>query len=611
MRRIWLVVLCCIVFLAAVSIFIWMHFTFGFVPLFILLLCFLALPLADRYLRRLVNQGDDDQVEEERKDTEILGEPAVLRYLAIAVFGGLSLWAFHNYVYPDEGVFRNSDYHALRVDGIELPESRMILAENSPSAFFDSDFIRGRLSVRHADSTGVTLEMNRFSEPVYMVSGNEMRVFRMLTTDGFPSFVAGDTVSFVTREGNTSTLRVEEHYRKYPWHYFISHYFRRERDSLHYYFRTPDGIEQVSTETRFLKSGLPMSTIMADVIQDFDPKGISIVRSCYDMNLKQRAVRAYYTNEAEHRNRYYVLLDAESDISEVWVNGVRQFPSRTGTYQATVPYGRPFVVGFGKHKSKTMCFNWENGALRLEYYLPEYRILTSSDKTVPDQTLMVATSLTNPSGEGLLDAYSDNIALLDQFDHPDNVFQMQPWFLSYNAGKSGVPLSFRVSSDATYAGRVSLDRYFRQQGMEMPGRGSGVVIPSEAYFPGVESRDGHVRWMVGVEDFSMTTPYRADRLSWLILLAVLLSVAIVRLGPVSISRNGSGSVVLNNDIEYAVFLIVIAFLTIRCFLMWRETVFPPVSSISFYEFNHFRDTGFFHWLLGSLFGFFALVIFVN
>lgn len=581
------------------------RFTFGFVPLFLLLLAFLLLPVFSRHFRRkFVEAGYDE---------ELLGNPAVVRYLAIATFGVCALWAFDNYVHPDESVFRNNDYHALRIDGIELQDPRMMLAGNSPQAFLDGDHIRGQLLVHQADSNGVVLEMRGFSEPVYRVSGNEMRRFDMLTTEGLPSFRAGDVVEFVQPDGRggnrVSTLTLREHFRTYPWHFVVSKYFHHERDSIHYVFTTSDGIEQVSTETRFLKSGLPMSSLMTDVIQDFEPKGIQIVRSSYDMDLKAAKVQGFYTDSTRNRDRYYILVDADAEVSEIRVNRVPVFASRRQPQPvtATMPYDEPFVVGFGKHKSKTLCFTLVDGQLRLEYYLPEYRHLTSPKEDVPDQTLMVTTSLFDDSGERLLDAYSENVALLDQFWHPDNVFQMRPWFLSYDAGRSGTPLHFRVYSDATYSGRTTLNRFFDESGVAMPNRRTGGSIPAEAYFPGVWTIRGQTRWLVGVEDFSRSTPYRSDRMSWLILLVVILSLALVRFGPVSVTKD-SARVSLNNDIEYAALLVIIAFLTIRCFLMWRETVFPPVNSISFFEFNHFRDLAFFRSLLIALGSFFAIVI---
>lgn len=583
---------------AAVFVYLKKQFTFGFVPLFILLGLFLLLPLLEkRFL------GNEDA------DSRWKAVFTFIHVILIAVFGALSLVAFKNYVYPDEAIFRNSDYHALRVDGIELQNPRFTLAADDRDAFLDSPRFRGRLSVHSADSNGVILDMAGFSDPVYLISGKENRRFEMLEPDAFPSFRAGDTVQFVHGGGRVTSLCLRETFYQRPWHSFITKYFSKQiregRDSIHYVFTMSDGQEQVSSESRFLRSGLPLSSIMADVTPDFDSKGIQIVRAKYDMDTKIREQREYYTNTTD---RYYILVDkSATDISAIRINGRSQNLS-SRFVSDTLRYGQPFAVGFGKNKSATLCFNWSDGRLRLEYYLPEYRYLTSNP-SADDQSLMVTTTLfdaaeirNDPNSGGLLSAYSDNIALFDEFERQDNIYQMNPWFLSYRSSKAGTPMSFTVYSDATYPGRISIDKYYLESKgtVGIPARKRGRAIPSEAYFQGISTRGGNAHWLVGVEDFSATTPFRADRLSLVILSIVLLSLFFVFYG-----RQGA----VHNSIEYAVFLVTIAFVTVRCFLMWRTTVFPPVSSVSFYEFNHFRDTYFFRWLLRSI-GIFYLVVLI-
>ena len=591
MKKYWLI-LSYVALAVFILVFLSTRFTFGFVPLFFLLGLFLAFPLIEKWLLGELYPS----------------ERAIVHVVLLTVFGVMSLWAFDNYVHPSATIFKNSDHHAIRVDGVELQTPGILLAADSRDAFFDESRYRGRLSIQSADSSGVILNLNAFSEPVYLVSGSKMHTYRMLNPDSFPSFQAGDTVHFYHRENGVervTSMRIREHFRSYPWHFFFSRLFDHERDSLEYTFMSSDGLEQVSSESRFLLSGLPMSSILSDVVQDFDPQGIQIVRGAYDLDTKSQDVRSTYAEN----NRYYILVDrTAASISRIRIN--REWQNLNPRFSSdTIHYGQPFFIGFGKNKSKTMCFNWVDGRLRLEYYLPEYRYLSSGDEKADEQTLMITTSLFGRTGghvsfeSGLLDVYSENIALIDQFENADNVFQMQPWFLSFRSSSSGNPLAFTVYSDATYPARSSLDRYFLQLDgfARIPSRISGRSIPTEAYFPGVSATDRNVHWLVGAEDFTVTTPFTAKRMAMLILLTILLSVIAIIFGWMFSS--------LNNNLEYAVYLIIIAFLTIRCFLMWRMTVFPPVTSISYYEFNHFRDFSYYRILRRCLLAFFAFVFF--
>jgi cell division protein FtsI/penicillin-binding protein 2 len=552
--------------------------TFGFVPLFILLIIFLCFPLLE-------------SPEKNDRANKLSGLRSFAYTLLLLLFGLLCVFALGNYVNPEKEVFKNTDHHALRADGVSISNFRGYrLAGNSPYAFFDSELHRGSITVNDVAEGTVRLSFDGFTSPVYTISGKEMRKFKLVNPDAFASFKDGDSVEFVKRvnghEQVIGMVILPGHERAPRWAFW-----KRDLDSARYVFNG----QSASLENRFLKSGLPLSSLIAGVVPEFDPKGIQIFRDTIDYNLKNREIYPYYRDR-----RYFIGYNAEAEISEIRVNGRRT--SNTGRYTADIRLGEPFCIGFGSEKTETMCFGMNEGRLTLEFYQPKYQYLPCYNEK-DDQSLMVTTSLFENRDNQLLGAYSENIALFSQFDKTDNRNQMQPWFLSYRAGRSDTPLSFDVYSDRHYSNLVPMDRFIKDAGgswSKENRHSADSSIRYQAYLPGINAADPSIQWLVGVENFKETTPFSARKIALLIFAAILAAALILGLNFVFKHPVLTGT-------EYAAYLIVIAFLTVRCFLLWRVTVFPPVSSISYFEFNHLRDMDLFKWLVRSVFAFFALV----
>jgi len=562
--------------------------SFGFVPLFILLVLFLFYPLIEGH-----KSITGDQAEE--VDT-VRG----LKYMGIIMlFGLMSLFAFKNYVYPKKDVYKNIDHHALRVDGLLIDNwTNFTLAGNTDDAFFDDEYHQGRLTIQSVTDSCVRIHSNRFSEPVYLVSGPEMRVFKLIDTSGFVSFRDNDLVEFVQRTPRgelINSLTIRPGHENHPSWNFLKH----DRDSATYIFNG----NHESIEHRFLKSGLTLSDLMAGIIPEFDPTGIIIFRGDINYDVKNRDIDKYYSNK-----RYYIGFTSEAKFTEIRVNGVSR--NRIGNYDADIPFGKPFVIGFGTKKSETMCFGRHNGRISLEYYLPKYQHL-SANTDAEDHTLMVTTSLFD-GGEGeILGAYTENIALFNQFERPGNRNQMRPWYLSYKSGHTDTPINFTVYSDSTRLNCVTLDakaREGRKTWADFNSHDSRLdSLRYESYFRGIHTTGNTGEWLVGVENFKNTTPFSAPKMAMMILFVIILSAISIRISSMT-KMSVSASRELLTGAEYAAYLIVIAFLTIRCFLLWRITVFPPISSISYYEFNHFRDPALLKWLFISIVFFYGVVL---
>lgn len=92
----------------------------------------------------------------------------------LLAFTGLAFWTLDNYFYPDRMIYRNSDHHAVRIDGVKIKApAHFVLAENSKHAFFDGEGITGRASIASVGDEAVTLKTKGFSRALYMEHYNE------------------------------------------------------------------------------------------------------------------------------------------------------------------------------------------------------------------------------------------------------------------------------------------------------------------------------------------------------------------------------------------------------------------------------------------------------
>lgn len=551
----------------------------GFIPLFVLLALLIGVAFMD-FAKPKVNNED------------VTYRSAIFACL-IALFGFFSVMAFKQYVYPRKDVIKSNEYHALRVDGIALRNCRgFVLAGNSRNAFFDAETHNGSITIRDTSSRTVQLELNNFSEPVYLISGSQMRQYSLLNTASLVSFHDNDSVQLVHHDQTGDRIIG---FRIAPGHinYKKWNLFKHDVDTAQYFFN--GGVP--SLETRFLKSGLPLSSLLAGTIPEFDPAGIQIIRGEINYDVKRNRIDTEYEGQP-----YYVSFTSESQITGIIVNG-NHF-ARTSDCTIEIPIGEPFCIGFGTEKSETMCFGRKDGQLTLEYYLPRYRYLTANNPDNDDQTLMVTSSLFDAADDNMLGAYTENIALINQFSHVNNRYHMPPWYLSYSAGKAGMPINFSVYTDSTRLNQTSMDYYVAKEGgswAEANAHTGDNRLRYQAYFRGISTVDGSADWLAGVENFQNTTPFPAKVMSRLLLLVIILSILSILLGKFSNNTVASGA-------EYAAYLIIIGFMSLRCFLQWRATVFPPVSSISFFEFNNFRDPKLLRFLKYEVIAFYVAVI---
>lgn len=552
----------CIVALG-LFIYIWCEFTFNFVALFSFLILFMCVPFCLSGPKLLERRNPQTlkvtrSFAPDRNFNDFKPKLLIL-VMSILVFGAMALYALGNYCNPEKAIYQNYDHHALKVEGLKIGEG-FTLAGTNQDAFLDNSSIRGSVKIASFDKDSVYLDLKGFTNPIYRRHySNDELTYSCLNKHALVSFQSGD---WVTLNGyGTDDSRRSIKFSLVEGH--KNGLLGRHTDTLRCYFveqGSNDTIE--SSFTRFIKSGYPLEGIAADVPTKQNLQGINIVRGSVYPHSKRSNTKALYKDV-----KYYIELESDAMLESVQVNdnepvSIREMSALKSV--VSLPYKSGFFIGTGEDVSETVCFNRheKDSALTVTYHLAKYQRLSSTENA-KENTLMVTTSIVNPDNQdegksGLLENLTDNVLWFNVFHEDNNKCNINPFFVSYVAGPTNEMMEFSLMTE------------------DSPSTMYG--IKADTYFTGVNSRSGN-EWLVKVENFKDKTPFKSTKLAW-ILLAVILASALSLLYSESIYTG----------FEYVCYLLIIAFLTIRFFLLWRITVFPPLSSITHFEFNHFMNT---------------------
>ena len=538
------------------------NFTFGFVPLLIVLILFMWI-IGVKLKEFLISRN----------------RAMTYSSILVFVFGVLCLVALNNYVNPDKAVFANNDHHALAVEGLHIRDTRDVrLAGNSPESIFDDDRFLGSVilgpSYESVTSSKDTIQVIPFSKrgfsvPIYArqrdtsyflgirsrLTRKTQPYFRDIDSNSDEVFGSGDEI-LLTQRGTTVSFQVVERPDSLGSDYILR------------YVADSEEITVVSPFTTYLRRSYPLSAMFQDVeIPGFDLTGIVLYRTVFFDTQIDRLRKQYDKLGA----RYRLALDADADPSTSIRTG-----SGYGWTPAQVSNSFEFkadgltVYAIGTEDGTVSQFRFyteKDGGVSLRYRMPKYRYLSANyareGKKREELSFMLATTILEPDGS-VNQLIPENILLFDEFDHPDNIHQMKPVFLSFVTGSTQEKLEVSL-----YSADGSI-------------RSGGLVAGN--VFPELQTVGGQTEWIVSLDNFKdpnlvrpgeIARPMSSRTIALILVAVILLSVVLLFV------RNG----LRYSYVEPLVYLVLLGFLTIRLFLLWRISVFPPVMSTTVSEFN--------------------------
>lgn len=540
------------------------NFTFGFFPLLLVLAAFMwILGVKVREFRMKRNMA------------------MLWSAIIVFIFGLLCLGAINNYINPSRAVFTNNDHHVLAVEGLHLKSTKDVwLAGDRDNAIFDNEDFSGGIVMGESSELELSGKEGQkdtirqipfrrvgFSVPVYerrrdtsyflgirtSLTRKVETYFKDMDCNSGQVFSSGDDIALI-QNGTTIHFKVSE-----------------SKDSLasRYTLTYKDGETDVEVESPFhtyIRKSYPLSAMFQNVeVPGFDLDGIVLYRTVFFDTQVDRVKKRYKKHGAQYRLAFTAQANRNTFIR---IAGVTYNPNKENASHEFKADGKTvYSIGPGEELVPQFRLYREQDGVSIRYRMPKYRYLSADyareGKKREELSFMIATTILEPDGS-VNQLIPENILLYDIFDHPDNVFQMQPAFISFVSG---------ATND-----RLDLSLYSADGSINAKGLVAGNP------FPQLAARGANASWILSVDNFkdpSLVRPGEIERpMSSRTIAIVLILVTLLSIVSLFI-KNGQRY----TFVEPMVYLVVLGFLTIRLFLLWRISVFPPVIATSVSEFN--------------------------
>ncbi|WP_455998830.1 hypothetical protein, partial [Phocaeicola barnesiae] len=476
---------------------------------------------------------------------------------SLLVLGWFSVLTLNNYFEADSSVYKNSDHYALRMDGICVKKNgQFIVAGASDNAFFDQKRFMGNIVVENVNDSTIQLGFQRFPYSFYQESYNEdgrLDKLSLRNTESMFTFTNQDTLQLKMQNGSIYQFYVDE---------------LTEEDSVFYHLITPQGENLVSVEHRFLTRGLSLNTLLGGIsCEDADFTDIHLVRPViYTQVKKKERVQRYQNIGFAVELGKEAFGQSANKVAAIGILNKRPFENIQQMAQkyitVSLPLGTCFSIGYDENRTRSAYFNVSGSnkeMLELRYKMPLYHYFTSLNSR-DDNTVYVTSTL---AGNTDLTSLPENIMLFQQFEHPENIFQLRPFYLSYVAGKT--------------TGKLSFD-YF-------DGINSVTYKAGELFTDVQTNKASDIKWIVEIENFKQTAPFSPFSLKLTVVLLALGLAFLLYWGSNSLESPQNMYRLTFSLVEAVAYMVLLYLVTFRLFLLWRVAVFPPVEQVSYYEFN--------------------------
>lgn len=487
-------------------------------------------------------------------------------FLLLSIVVVLSFGTFLRYTKSDgkDNYYKNTDYHLFRQEGFMYPEGhRAMLADNN----VDNAILLSGIGELWLDDS-VRLNTEDFGLPLYVGALKkdkeiEMSVANLINEYGMDS---GD--SLLIRKGNEPLLSIK--YVEFPRKRSNS----SEYDSVMFVF----SVNGMQNDT-IVKQSFYKGYNLADLLQEgnttrLDAASYSFLGKCY-------LVRDHYTLDASKRKKtsekVYFFADNPgfNDSCQVIMNGNVLASTPQNEARAIPMENKYFSFGLGNAKTPVYQVKREGKNVFVKYRLPIMYHFPGEDNLGKGEAKLFLTT----SKQDIIEL-RDDYRLFYQFNEQlsDNSIYKASAVLNFRIDDAGVKLNPEIADgfDEENLGasvKVEPGKPFEVKTMSCSGAYHGNLAQVSYVFSIVDMRKNEV--------YSGTL--------WLYLLMMaLLAVVYWLLNGVSGERMGKWY-----GIETSVYLVLVAFLTVRLILLWRLHAFPPIEGVSFNEFHRLTDSSVF------------------
>lgn len=498
--------------------------------------------------------------------------------LALGIF--LSYSTFMRYAKSDgkRGYYKNTDYHLFQQEGFRYPKGQtaMLGCDDVDSAILISG--AGSLSLDES----LRLSTDRFELPLYVGDGVDNDKVRLKVVNIIKEYAMSNGDSLLIKKNGEPLLDIR--FVEFPHKKKFIDCFKKDSkipdyDSIMFVFSVNGRITD-----SVIKRSVHKGYNLADLLQEggatrLDGNTLSLFSSCY-------LIRDHYTLDAPKINKsdkLYLFADNSrfNDSCRVTVNGneiISRVDNRVSDLEMNNRY---FCYGLGNATSQVYQVKSNENSVFVNYRLPLMYHLPN-DK-IGERKMYLTTSK-----QDIIDL-SDSYDLFYQFTEQlsENSLYEASAVMDFRVDKAGVSLNPEYIY--TFNHNVACE--------------SVDIIPGQTFEVKSKSCDlddsdiAQVSYVFNIKDMRRNEVYNGVKSLYALIFVLLIIVyLILHYSP----KRDDNSMNKWYGIETSVYLVMIAFLTVRLVLLWRLHTFPPIEGVSYKEFGTLTDVSYYKWTLYTI-----------
>lgn len=486
----------------------------------------------------------------------------------------LSYFTFARYAksHGEHDYYRNTDYHIIQQEGFKYPKGKHIrLGSNR---FQDSTLLVARVGELWMDDS-VSIHSQGFGLPLYVQMDKDKEEFSVVNCIEDLSMTNGDELMAI-QNGDT-LLRIK----------YIENSKRRKIDDYTFVFSVRGGEVDSVKESKFRKGFNLADLLQRGTSTRLDAEMASLMGDCF-------LVRNNYVLDApgskNTSGKVFLLANDRlvNDTCHILKNGERVSTTGYHDVDGINMDGRQFFFGLPTARTTVYRVTSDSSNVYVNYRLPiMYHF--------PDDP--------NIFGETRMFLTTDIQDIVDHRNDYHCYYQFSEQLTDSNIYKASAVLSYIVDS----AGK-SINPQYADIISNQPTRDIHTGEQFEIQTVSHRLNDGtaQVSYLFRIKNMRENEVYH-DAI-YLYIVMLLLFCIIYAIPRYNLRRNNDSNrvdapIATLFVIETSVYLVLIAFLTVRLVLLWRLHTFPPIENVSASEFNRMTSKDNFTWTFGLVVAF--------
>lgn len=490
----------------------------------------------------------------------------------------LSYFTFAHYAksHGEHGYYRNTDYHIIQQEGFKYPKGKHIrLGSNR---FQDSTLLVARVGELWMDDS-MSIHSQGFGLPLYVQMDNDKEEFSVVNCVDELSMANGDELMAI-QNGDT-LLRIK----------YIENSKRKKIDDYTFVFSVRGGEVDSVKESKFRKGYNLAELLQRGTSTRLDAEMASLMGDCY-------LVRNHYALDApgskNTSDKVFLLANDRlvNDTCHILKNGARVSTTGYHDVDGIKMDGRQFFFGLPTARTTVYKVTSDSCDVYVRYRLPiMYHF--------PDDS--------NIHGETRMFLTTDIQDIVDHRSDYHSYYQFSEQLTDNNIYKASAVLSYIVDSSGKSINPQYADIIGNQDRPILTDSGGfqrtidihvGEQFEVQTASHRLNNGAAQVSYLFRIKNMRENDVYHHAIYLYIVMLllfCVIYAIPRYKKDDSKDDSNVTPSVGTLFVLETSVYLVLIAFLTIRLVLLWRLHTFPPIENVSASEFNRLTAKDNFTW----------------